>query len=178
MGCAVESLKIVALGVLAAVSYGLVHDQITVRVCLEYFTVAHPPVFATTNPTLLALGWGVIATWWVGAILGTILSSMAQVGVMPKISTRELVRPVAAIMLVSACGALLCGTFAFVLAERGIIALSQRWDESIAPSRHAHFLAAAWAHNASYLLGFSGGIATVVWTWRERKRRWNREHGR
>jgi hypothetical protein len=28
-----------------AVFYGIVHDQITVRICLEDFTVAHPAIF-------------------------------------------------------------------------------------------------------------------------------------
>jgi len=61
---------IVLLCVLAAVAYGVVHDQVTVRVCVEYFTVGHPPVFPTDDPTLLGLGWGVLATWWVGVLLG------------------------------------------------------------------------------------------------------------
>lgn len=47
---------IVLLTVAAAVAYGVAHDQVTVRVSLEYFTVGHPPVFDTTSPTLLALG--------------------------------------------------------------------------------------------------------------------------
>lgn len=61
-----EFLKIVALCISASVLYGIVHDQITARICVEYFTVFHPPVFATTSPTLLGFGWGVIATWWAG----------------------------------------------------------------------------------------------------------------
>jgi len=31
-----EFRKIVGLGILAAVSYGIIHDQITARVCVEY----------------------------------------------------------------------------------------------------------------------------------------------
>lgn len=65
-----ESLKIILLCILSAVLYGILHDQVTARVCVEYFTVAHPPIFHTTSPTLLAIGWGILATWWVGLILG------------------------------------------------------------------------------------------------------------
>jgi hypothetical protein len=57
-----ESFKIVLGCVLAAVLYGIVHDQFTARICLEYFTVFHPPVFQTQSPTLLGFEWGVIAT--------------------------------------------------------------------------------------------------------------------
>jgi hypothetical protein len=35
-----ESLKIVLLCVGAAVTYGVLHDQVTARVCVEYFPIA------------------------------------------------------------------------------------------------------------------------------------------
>lgn len=57
---------IVLFSIAAAIFYGIAHDQITARVCVEYFTIGHLPVFKTTSPTLLALGWGVLATWWLG----------------------------------------------------------------------------------------------------------------
>jgi hypothetical protein len=65
----VESLRIVALCVAAAVAYGIVPDQITARVCLECLTVGHEPVFRPEDPTLLGIGWGILATWWVGLLL-------------------------------------------------------------------------------------------------------------
>jgi len=65
-----EMVKIVLLCIVSAVVYGILHDQVTARACVEYFTIGHPPVFKTDSPTLLALGWGVIATWWVGLLLG------------------------------------------------------------------------------------------------------------
>jgi len=34
-----EYIKIVLLAIAAAISYGILHDQITVRVCIEYFTI-------------------------------------------------------------------------------------------------------------------------------------------
>ena len=62
-----EAVKIALTCVIAAVLYGIVHDQFTARICIEYFTVFHPPIFHTQSPTLLGIGWGVVATWWVGA---------------------------------------------------------------------------------------------------------------
>ena len=58
-----QSLLIVLMSVAAAIAYGIAHDQVTVRICLEYFTIGHEPVFPTRNPTLLAIGWGIIAGW-------------------------------------------------------------------------------------------------------------------
>jgi hypothetical protein len=90
----VESLKICFVSICAAILYGVIHDQITARVCLEYFTVFHPPIFETQSPTLLALGWGVIATWWMGAFLGVLLAIAARVGSRPKLSAVNLLKPI------------------------------------------------------------------------------------
>lgn len=56
----------VALSVLAAVVYGILHDQITARICVEYFTIGHARLIDSDSPTVLGLFWGVVATWWVG----------------------------------------------------------------------------------------------------------------
>jgi hypothetical protein len=61
-----QAARIILYCVLGAVGYGVVHDQITARICLKYFTIGHPQVFNTQSATLLGIGWGVIATWWVG----------------------------------------------------------------------------------------------------------------
>ena len=73
-----QSVKIVLTCIGAAVVYGIVHDQFAAHICVEYFSVFHPRVFATQSPKLLALGWGIVATWWVGAFLGLILAISAR----------------------------------------------------------------------------------------------------
>src|SRR6266404_9486519 len=97
-----ESLKIFLVCIVAAIFYGVIHDQITVRVCLEYFTVFHPPVFATQSPTLLAFGWGVIATWWMGAFLGALLAIATRAGSRPKLSAMNLFNPIGKLLVVIA----------------------------------------------------------------------------
>ncbi len=120
-----QFLAIVVLCVLAAVTYGIVHDQVTVRVCIEYFTIGHPPVFATTSPTLLALGWGVIATWWVGLPLGIVLATAARVGSRPKLTAINLLRPLSFLLLAMALLALASGVLGWVLASRGDVSLPE-----------------------------------------------------
>src|SRR2546422_3993746 len=97
-----HGVAIVLLSIASAVVYGVVHDQITARVCVEYFTIGHPPVFRTENPTLLGLGWGVIATWWVGVLLGVPLAAASQIGSWPKRSARSLMRPLVILMIACA----------------------------------------------------------------------------
>src|SRR3954449_4153763 len=104
-----QFLLIILLCVLSAIFYGIIHDQITARICVEYFTIGHPPVFDTESPTLLGLGWGVIATWWVGLILGIPLAIAARAGRRPQRSAAELIRPILVLLACMAVTALLAG---------------------------------------------------------------------
>ena len=102
-----QALGIVLICVIAAVGYGIALDQLTARICVEYFTVGHPPIVGTDDPTLLAIGWGIIATWWVGVFLGVPLAVVARAGSWPRRSVGSLFRPVARLMLIMAVSALL-----------------------------------------------------------------------
>src|SRR5688572_13526384 len=94
-----EAIKIVLFCVFTACCYGIAHDLVTARVCVEYFTVAHDPILNNTqSPILLGIGWGIIATWWVGAILGVLLACSARLGYPPYTTVRELARPVVILM--------------------------------------------------------------------------------
>jgi hypothetical protein len=165
-----ESLKIALACIGAAVLYGIVHDQFTARICVEYFTVFHPPVFATQSPTLLGVGWGIIATWWVGAFLGVLLAIAARAGSRPKLGVAALRAPVGKLLLVMAACAVLSGLTGFVLARRGLIAPPVWVAASLVPSAYARFMADWWAHNASYASGFIGGIVVCLMTYRKRSR--------
>jgi hypothetical protein len=161
----VESLKIIAFCILAAIVYGIVHDQFTARICLEYFTVFHPAVFPTQSPTLLALGWGVVATWWVGAFLGILLSIAARLGPRPKATLRTIIRPVLTLLAVMALSATLFGVLGYFLGH-----VPAYWTDAIPRSAHQRFAADLWAHSASYATGFSGGLALCVIVYAKRGR--------
>lgn len=164
-----QALAIVALCVAAAVVYGVLHDQVTARVCVEYFTIGHPPIFGTDDPTMLALGWGVIATWWVGAILGGTLAVAARFGRRSPRTTRSLVRPVVQLMLVLGGVAVGAGVLGWVLASAGIVALVEPLASEVPRAKHTAFLTDLWAHSASYLFGSVGGVMVCVRVWRSRK---------
>jgi hypothetical protein len=165
-----RGLAIVALCALAAVTYGVAHDQVTARICVEYFTVGHEPIFDTDDPTLLGLGWGVLATWWVGLILGIPLALVARVGPWPKRTPRSLVRPVAGLMMVTAIGALAAGVLGWLLGRNGAVVLAEPLATEVPADNHVAFLAALWSHSASYLFGFVGGVVVIVRVARSRRR--------
>jgi hypothetical protein len=164
-----EALRTVALCVLAAVCYGIVHDQVTARVCVEYFTVGHPRIFDTESPTLLAFGWGFVATWWVGLPLGIALAFAAARGRRPVRPARSLVRPIAILLACMAVLALAAGLLGFGLATAGVVVLGEPTASNVPAQRHARFMADAWAHSASYLAGFGGGLVLVWRVWRSRR---------
>jgi hypothetical protein len=163
-------LKITGLFTLAAVLFGLVHDQVTVRVCLEYFTVAHETLIASTSPTLLGLLWGVVATWWAGALAGIVVSLAAREGPWPQLGWRHFVKPAAALACAMGLAALLAGIAGYLLTARGIVPIVSDYQDLIAPARHARFMADVWAHLASYAVGLLGGLAIAFQALQTRRR--------
>jgi hypothetical protein len=162
-----EFLKVWLLCIFAAVLYGILHDQITARVCVEYFTIGHPPVFNTTSPTLLALGWGVIATWWMGAFLGLILALAARLGSPPRLNASDLIKPVLGLLLVMAISALGAGVIGYFLARSGKVSLHDL-DQVLGKPTAVRFIGDFYAHSASYAVGFFGGLFLCAWTLRKR----------
>jgi len=165
-----KAVQIVGLCLAAAVTFGVVHDQVTARLCVEYFTVGHEPVFGTDDPTLLGLGWGVLATWWVGVLLGVPLALVARVGRSARRTPRSLVRPVAWLTAATAVSALAAGVLGWQLARAGAIVLVEPLASAVPAEKHVPFLAALWAHSASYLVGFVGGLVVIVRVARARLR--------
>ena len=165
-----QGMRIIALTVVAAITYGILHDQVTARICIEYFTIGHPPLIPTDSPTLLAIGWGIVATWWVGLPLGVLLAAAARLGRRPKWTTRQLRRPLVIVLLCMGACAAVAGVVGGVLAIRGDVWLVPPMSARVPAERHVPFLVDLWMHSASYLAGMIGGIALTLWTWRQRGR--------
>lgn len=161
-GHRLPALRIVVLCIAAAVLYGLVMDQITIRVCPEYFTIAHPRVIHTRSLTVLALYWGVAATWWVGLLLGAPLAYVSRrKAPQPPICARDLIRPLGLLLAVMAVCTILAGVTGYLLAKRGAISPAD-WQWDIPPEAHAAFVADAFAHLASYAAGLIGGAVLII----------------
>jgi hypothetical protein len=159
---------IILLSIAAAVVYGIVRDQVTARICVEYFTIGHPTIFDTKSPTLLGLGWGIIATWWVGLILGVPLAVAARCGRRPVFTVRRLVRPLIGLLGCMACTAIIAGVVGYLAASAGVVILFEPLASRVPADRHVAFLTDLWAHCASYGSGFLGGLILIRWVWRAR----------
>ena len=145
----------------AAIVYGIVHDQVTAHLCVEYFTVAHPPIFPTQSPFWLAIGWGIIATCWVGLPLGTALALTSRLGPPPRLTLAD-VRPlIYRLLIVMALSALVAGALGAYFLATGRIQLAPEWAQTIPPTKHVAFMADSWAHLASYATGIIGGLVVI-----------------
>lgn len=165
-----QFLAIIMLAVFGGAVYGILHDQVTVRVCLEYFTIGHPPIFPTHSPTLLAIGWGIAATWWVALPLGFTLAVVSRLGSRPKWTARQIVSPLLVLLASMGCCALIAGVAGYVLVRFGIVAIAPSVLENIPAPQRVAFMADWWAHSASYLSGIVGGAFLCSYVWRSRRR--------
>jgi hypothetical protein len=130
---------------------------------VEYFTIGHPPIFHTEDPTLLAFGWGVIATWWMGLILSITAVIACRVGSLPKYDAAKLIRPVCVLLIVMAVASLIAGIAGYYAAKAGVIRLDGDLGSAIPPEKHVAFLADGAAHLTAYGVGFFGGIILSIW---------------
>jgi hypothetical protein len=69
----VRFLAVVLGSVGLACVLGICVDLVTANVAVEYFTVHHPRIVETERPWVLAIVWGIGASWWFGAISGALV---------------------------------------------------------------------------------------------------------
>jgi hypothetical protein len=162
------AVQIVLLGVGTSVAYGILQDQVTAHLCVEYFTIGHVDYLQLGDPTLIAIEWGLIATWWAGLLLGLFVAVVARVGARPRLGARDLLRSTLLCMGAVAVVATLAGIVGYVAARSGWVYLVEPLDSAVPRAKHVAFLTDLWAHDAAYLAGVLAGIVLCVWTWRRR----------
>ena len=161
-------LQIVLTCTGAAILYGILHDLVTVHVSLEYFTIGHPDV-GTQDRIPLALIWGVLATWWAGAIIGLLWWWGARGGPGPKLEPRDLHPYVRGLLLWMAACAIVGAGLGYWMAGQGWIILLGPLAKGVPFDAQRAFLTAGGAHTASYVVGCVGGVF-VTWRLRHGRR--------
>ena len=166
----IEIVKIITTSILLAVGYWIIHDQITINISLEYFTIGHPIIIQNNSPIIIALAWGIIATWWAGLIIGILIATAALAGTQPKLGLKGVLKPMLSLILAMFYFATLSGFIGFLLADNELIFLNKTLSQNITKSKHNQFLIAGWSHGASYLTGFIGALIICFKIWNKRKK--------
>jgi hypothetical protein len=159
---------IILLSVFSAVLFGILHNQITVRICEEFYTVAHRPIPGFDSPSLIALASGVLATWWMGILIGFLLACTARLGSWPQLSVTRVAYRLGIFFITLITLTALSGLIGYQLATRQIIALGTTFADRIPTTSHNAFLTNLWIHSTSYLLSFLGSIILAVGILRRR----------
>jgi hypothetical protein len=147
----------------------------TVAICLDRGQPGsrefHPDIFHTQSPTLLALGWGVVATWWVSLFLGIMLAIAARSRSRVKLTASHIFPLLLKLLAIIAIFALAAGIIGYFLQGLGMEYYATAIQKQI---RHT-FYAALWAHEMSYPTGLIGGITLSIIVWRSRRTQGRRE---
>jgi hypothetical protein len=154
--------------------YGSLHDQVSVRLCPEYFTVLHNPIPGLTDPTLLGLAWGILASVGGGVAMGYAAGLAATVGPRPQLSARELVLPMLAVLGWVAVVTAITGLSVARHADMFDVRLDPFLATIVPPERHHGLLVVACYHLAAYASAIVGSVAMCVWVGTERGRRVSR----
>ncbi len=155
-----EFFKIVSACVFLSVVYGILHDLVTAHVQVEYFTEWHPTIIASKSPLAMAILWGVIATWWMGAFFGGIIATVSVYGNKPILTWRHVVPKVAGLLLTTL---LLAYTLLFGL-------MSQLVGSDPSKQKDQRLMCILITHNFSYFFCALAALGLCAWTIWKRKR--------
>ena len=161
-------LKTFLLCLFGAIAFGIAHDLVTANICVEYFTIGHPKIIERQNPFVMAFLWGVLATWWVGVMLGIFIIVHNIIGKYPPLSFDIIKRWVFRLLFIMLFISPIAGFVGYILAKTEVVHLIPALADKIPAEKQVAFLAVGWAHLASYITGFTGGIIICVKVWLRR----------
>lgn len=160
--------RMLQIGIAAEVVYAMLQDQISVRMCPEYFTVAHPRIEAITDPTLLGLARGFLGAWWGGALIGAITGFSARLGRWPKLNPQDLLRPIVWLLVFQAGATAAAGWIAtYEVTEPGFTII-EPLASHIPETRHNACFIVSRMHQGTYLSAIVGGVFVCGWIFRRR----------
>lgn len=180
---ALQAGSIMATSIVATSLYGILNNQVTVRICPEFFTQgfmrqrmyhwngpvlrrARNIIMNTESPTVIGLVWGPIATWWVGALLGIPVALAARVGSHNQISATELIKPLAIALAATGTGAAVVGGIGYVTAwdlkfREKFISRFPAAVAGVPATAMRGFITNAYAHQAAYAAGALSGLSVI-----------------
>jgi hypothetical protein len=153
-------LKIVFGSTMLACVLGIALDLITANVAVEYFSVHHPKIVPTENPWILALVWGVTASWWFGAIAGAVVAFINHNRKQPLDPKRIWKWTAIACVVLWVCMILI---LVAIMVISSYIPVDKRPPTFESDRR---LVAVAMAHQYEYILGAIAMLVIGIMTWR------------
>lgn len=164
-----SAILIILTGIILAAAYGIIHDQLTFSISAEYYTkfkfiqfqlVEPHSQMQPTNPRLAVGLVGILATWWMGLLIGGIL---ALLGFLHKTARRMYMISLKA-MVLTIISAFVVGLIGLVYGKLYLADRKVSWwlpDDLI---DEANFIAVGSMHNFSYIGGIIGLIIAALYS--------------
>ncbi len=134
------------VAIICAIIYGIAHDMVTAHISLPYFTKGHYDILQSDKAWHYALYWGVVSTWWMGAILGLIYGSICAVKDR-HVTIKQYFKRYALIITINFMIAMIALVVGWLIYPNFYPLIELPLEQQRA------FTAAIWAHSASYLFG-------------------------
>lgn len=150
-------LLTVVLSALLAGVYGILHDQLTYSISHEYFTKFkyaqfgfEPAWFGGDRPTVVVIGF--LATWWVGAFIGTGLGLLGLLFSSAAAMRSALIRAIGLVY----CTAIVAGGAGFLYGKYYLVRTGVNWWLPADLLNKNAFITVGSIHNFSYAGGLLG----------------------
>ncbi len=154
-------LTIVLGTTLLACVLGICMDMVTANVAVAYFLPDHhPKVVESENPWVLALVWGIGASWWFGAIAGVVVATINHRREHPLLPRRILKWALVACVVL---WVLMIAVVFGVISVANTIPVEERRPTF---ESDRNLVAVAVAHQLEYLLGAIAMLVIGIMTWR------------
>lgn len=155
------------VGALIGGVYGIAHDLVTFRIGPEYFTkfkfIQFHYLDLSQPETMTVAKIGFLATWWVGFFSAWFMGRMT----LPHEPMQQAIRRSLWGVLMVMGGALLFAMAGYVLTPASLpgqgLGYWQGMLDAYGIDDRVGFIRAGYIHNGSYLGGFVGLIAALVW---------------
>jgi len=144
--------------ILLSIAYGILHDMVTAHVAVQYFTEYHPHLVDSKSPIVMALLWGVVATWWFGAMAGLVIGIADVVGKSPIVPAHAVLKLAGKALLVVLALAMLVLVFSLALKDHMPRMMDDYFYDE-APSLRLRLGSVGNAH----LFSYAGCLLAVIW---------------
>jgi hypothetical protein len=169
-------VSIILICIIVAGIYGILHDQITYSISPEYYTKFKFIQFGLVagndtpirNLRLLVAVTGWMATWWVGFIIGIILSMLA----LRQNSLRAMITTSVKAILITIAVAIISGIAGYTYGSLIMINQPETYAGWYLPASVTDinsFIIVGSIHNFSYMGALAGLIIAIYFNFRKKK---------
>lgn len=166
-------LAFIFISSIVAAIYGVVHDQISYTLSEEYFTkfkfIQFNVKWAYEQPRIGAAYVGVLASWWMGAVLSSLLGIYGFFFINWQSMLTVLLKTLAVVIVISALVSSLGIVYGYYMVTEETYILYEEYLR-VGVTNPVQFLRAGFMHNASYAGGLAGLLFGFIYLYITKRR--------